>query len=129
MTIRIETGQRLAAGHHAPADRSIDFPEAAFQPGSINLVVLATCKTSSQSLLMCKSVAYGKCVVAHVEDIQKNLCSKEFRAFKECVEQAVGDDLGGANCVDEETMVRGCRGQGDGHDRVLEGLQEACGII
>jgi len=40
-------------------------------------------------MLMGKSVAYGKCVVAHVEDIQKNICSKEFRAFKECVEQAV----------------------------------------
>jgi len=55
---------------------------------------------------MGKSVAYGKCVVAHVDDIQKDICSKEFRAFKECVEQAVGDYLGESNRIDEETMVR-----------------------
>lgn len=34
-------------------------------------------------------MAYGKCVATHIDDIQKDICTKEFLAFKECVQKHV----------------------------------------
>ncbi|CAO3641306.1 unnamed protein product [Cunninghamella blakesleeana] len=36
-----------------------------------------------------QSIAYGKCVASSYQDAHKNLCSKEFEAFKQCVQKVV----------------------------------------
>ena len=36
-----------------------------------------------------QSVAYGRCIASHVEDIQQHVCAQEFMAFKECVQKHV----------------------------------------
>ncbi|KAI8065276.1 hypothetical protein BC940DRAFT_334940 [Gongronella butleri] len=35
------------------------------------------------------SVAYGRCVAANYKDTHKDMCAKEFAAFKQCVQKAV----------------------------------------
>ena len=32
--------------------------------------------------------AYGKCLVAHAESVEKNVCAKEFEALKNCFRKA-----------------------------------------
>ncbi|KAI8978517.1 hypothetical protein BDB01DRAFT_800258 [Pilobolus umbonatus] len=36
-----------------------------------------------------QATAYGKCVAASYKDVHKDMCQKEFMAFKQCVQQAV----------------------------------------
>jgi len=36
-----------------------------------------------------QAAAYGKCVASSYKDVQKDMCQKEFLAFKQCVQQAV----------------------------------------
>lgn len=36
-----------------------------------------------------QAVAYGQCITANYKDVHKDLCQKEFQAFKQCVQQAV----------------------------------------
>jgi hypothetical protein len=33
--------------------------------------------------------AYGQCILASYQDVKKDMCHKEFLAFKECVQTAV----------------------------------------
>ncbi|KAG7529584.1 hypothetical protein FFLO_05556 [Filobasidium floriforme] len=37
-----------------------------------------------------QSLAYGKCIGANYTDVSKGMCAEEFRAFKECVQKAMG---------------------------------------
>ncbi|KIY56395.1 hypothetical protein I307_04194 [Cryptococcus deuterogattii 99/473] len=37
-----------------------------------------------------QSVAYGKCISKSYTDVSKGMCEAEFKAFKECVQKAVG---------------------------------------
>ena len=55
---------------------------------------------------MPQSVVYGKCVASHMEDIQKDICAKEFLAFKECVQKHVSPDVNNAHYLGEKTMVK-----------------------
>jgi len=32
---------------------------------------------------------YGKCILANYQDVKKDTCAAEFRAFKDCVQTAV----------------------------------------
>ncbi|KAF1807290.1 hypothetical protein V8B55DRAFT_1464352 [Mucor lusitanicus] len=36
-----------------------------------------------------QAAAYGKCIAASYKDVQKDMCQKEFLAFKQCVQQAI----------------------------------------
>lgn len=36
-----------------------------------------------------QAAAYGRCIAASYKDVQKDMCQKEFVAFKQCVQQAV----------------------------------------
>ncbi|OAD80598.1 hypothetical protein PHYBLDRAFT_138152 [Phycomyces blakesleeanus NRRL 1555(-)] len=42
---------------------------------------VATCST--------QAAVYGQCVSSSYKDIQKDMCLKEFQAFKECVQHAI----------------------------------------
>jgi hypothetical protein len=89
---------RLAAIPPPPINAEADddaHPKAPIECDSVNVIMLGTGTRLRSSRLRCKSVAYSKCVVVHVEDIQKDICSKEFRAFTDCVQQAV---LRGCDC-------------------------------
>jgi hypothetical protein len=44
-------------------------------------------------------------VSSHLEDIQKDICSKEFLAFKDCVQKHVRLYICVTEILDEETMV------------------------
>ncbi|KAL7420047.1 hypothetical protein Q5752_005012 [Cryptotrichosporon argae] len=50
---------------------------------------LKTLAKASQSCAA-QSVAYGKCVSKSYQDVSKDMCAEEFRAFKQCVQQAFG---------------------------------------
>ncbi|PWN25826.1 hypothetical protein BDZ90DRAFT_233842 [Jaminaea rosea] len=53
--------------------------------------------TLGRSAAACASAskAYGACVLAQYEAVDKNMCEKEFREFKECVQQKVSVRRGG----------------------------------
>lgn len=36
-----------------------------------------------------QATAYGKCIASSYKDVQKDMCQKEFAAFKSCVQQVV----------------------------------------
>lgn len=36
-----------------------------------------------------QAAMYGKCITANYKDVHKDMCQKEFQAFKQCVQQAV----------------------------------------
>lgn len=36
-----------------------------------------------------QAAAYGQCITANYKDAHKDMCQKEFLAFKQCVQQAV----------------------------------------
>lgn len=36
-----------------------------------------------------QATAYGQCIAASYKDVQKDMCKKEFDAFKSCVQQVV----------------------------------------
>ncbi|KAI8066221.1 uncharacterized protein B0P05DRAFT_209451 [Gilbertella persicaria] len=36
-----------------------------------------------------QATAYGQCIALSYKDVQKDMCQKEFEAFKQCVQQAV----------------------------------------
>lgn len=40
-----------------------------------------------------QAAAYGKCIASSYKDVQKDMCQKEFLAFKQCVQQAVSFDF------------------------------------
>lgn len=54
--------------------------------------------TLGRSAAACASAskAYGACVLAQYEAVDKNMCEKEFREFKECVQQKVSVRRGGS---------------------------------
>lgn len=36
-----------------------------------------------------QATAYGQCILANYKDATKDMCQKEFQAFKSCVQQAM----------------------------------------
>jgi hypothetical protein len=36
-----------------------------------------------------QAAAYGQCIAVNYKDVQKDMCQKEFQAFKQCVQQVV----------------------------------------
>ena len=44
---------------------------------------VATCST--------QATAYGQCVTAKYQDVHKDMCAKEFEAFKQCVQKVVSN--------------------------------------
>ncbi|KAI8344884.1 hypothetical protein EDC96DRAFT_521855 [Choanephora cucurbitarum] len=36
-----------------------------------------------------QATAYGQCIALSYKDVQKNMCQKEFEAFKQCVQQVM----------------------------------------
>ncbi|KAK7011371.1 hypothetical protein BgiMline_003036 [Biomphalaria glabrata] len=50
-----------------------------------------------------QAAAYGKCVVAK-ENIQQNICQKEFEALKDCIKNARSNDLRHQNCEMQNKM-------------------------
>jgi hypothetical protein len=36
-----------------------------------------------------QAATYGQCITASYQDVHKDMCQKEFQAFKQCVEKAV----------------------------------------
>lgn len=53
------------------------------QPRLLSLSTAISTKCSAQS------VAYGKCVVANYEKLNKDTCQKEFVAFRDCMKTAL----------------------------------------
>jgi hypothetical protein len=88
MTLRLAADEIPPPPINAEADDDA-LPKALIKRDSVSVVMLGTGMRLHSSRLRCKSVAYSQCVAVHVEDIQKDICSKEFRAFKDCVQQAV----------------------------------------
>lgn len=60
-----------------------------------------------------QAAAYGKCIAASYKDVQKDMCQKEFLAFKQCVQQAVSrwqllvvcDSLNSIDTLDQKEVV------------------------
>lgn len=36
-----------------------------------------------------EAIAYGKCVAINAQEMQKDMCANEFKAFKDCVQAVV----------------------------------------
>lgn len=49
----------------------------------------------AQGVMSCSSQAtvYGKCITARYQDVHKDMCVKEFEAFRSCVQRAVSWNL------------------------------------
>jgi NADH dehydrogenase [ubiquinone] 1 alpha subcomplex assembly factor 8 len=73
------------ADNHAPdgrAEHDDDMNPAKISP--IKRFATATTVTCSTS-----AVAYGECILKSYQDVRKDMCQKEFLAFKDCVQTAV----------------------------------------
>ncbi|KAI9320074.1 hypothetical protein BX666DRAFT_1918998 [Dichotomocladium elegans] len=48
-------------------------------------------KLLAQGMASCSAEAtmYGRCIAAKYQDAHKDMCAKEFDAFKQCVQRAV----------------------------------------
>ncbi|KAJ9478910.1 hypothetical protein PHBOTO_002432 [Pseudozyma hubeiensis] len=62
------------------------------RPGGIKQRDVAPVQTFAKAAAKCSSEAriYGQCVTANYENIERNMCQKEFIAFKACVQQKLG---------------------------------------
>ncbi|KIS69991.1 uncharacterized protein UMAG_10168 [Mycosarcoma maydis] len=62
------------------------------RPGAIKQRDVAPVQTFAKAAAKCASEAriYGACVTANYENIERNMCQKEFFAFKACVQQKLG---------------------------------------
>ncbi|KAI9483304.1 MAG: hypothetical protein EXX96DRAFT_557648 [Benjaminiella poitrasii] len=47
--------------------------------------------TIAKSVASCpaQATAYGQCITMNYKDVHKDMCQKEFQAFKQCVQQAM----------------------------------------
>ncbi|TXT08954.1 hypothetical protein VHUM_02428 [Vanrija humicola] len=52
----------------------------------------APLKTLAKASTSCatQSLAYGQCIGRSYQDVSKDMCREEFKAFKDCVQKAVG---------------------------------------
>ncbi|SAM66738.1 uncharacterized protein UBRO_12722 [Ustilago bromivora] len=62
------------------------------RPGMIKPRDVAPVQTFAKAAAKCSAEArvYGACVATNYENIERNMCQKEFLAFKACVQQKLG---------------------------------------